>query len=76
MEATVGRPRGCERCADEGYRGRRAVFELLPMIDARGGSANGKVTPRRYLLQEGLRLAAAGETTFEEVVSVCPEPNR
>jgi type II secretory ATPase GspE/PulE/Tfp pilus assembly ATPase PilB-like protein len=75
--ASVGRARGCDTCGGEGYRGRRAVFELLPMIDAGGGSRGEvKVTPRRYLLQEGLRLAAAGATTFEEVVSVCPEPNR
>jgi type II secretory ATPase GspE/PulE/Tfp pilus assembly ATPase PilB-like protein len=72
--AGIGRARGCDACAGEGYRGRCAVFELLPMFDA--GGAGAKVVPRHYLLQEGLRLAAAGETTFEEVVAVCPEPNR
>jgi type II secretory ATPase GspE/PulE/Tfp pilus assembly ATPase PilB-like protein len=72
--ARLGRAGGCEGCAGEGYRGRRAVFELLPMFD--GGAGAARVTPRRYLLQEGLRLAATGETTFEEVVAVCPEPNR
>ena len=74
MEAPsrLARAAGCEACSGDGYRGRRAVFELLPMFDG----AAAKVTPRRYLLQEGLRLAASGETTFEEVVAVCPEPNR
>jgi type II secretory ATPase GspE/PulE/Tfp pilus assembly ATPase PilB-like protein len=69
----VGRSGGCPHCSAEGYRGRIAVFELLAIGDR---SAPSLPRPRHTLLQEGLRMAAAGETTFEEVVAVCPEPTR
>ena len=49
------------------------MFELLAVGDR---SAASLPRPRRTLLQEGLRMAAAGETTFDEVVAVCPEPAR
>jgi len=69
----IGRSGACPACSAEGYRGRRAVFELLA-IGKREPATLPR--PRRSLLQEGLRLAALGETTFEEVVAVCPEPTR
>ena len=71
--AQLGRSSGCAECSAEGYRGRLAVFELLPVGDR---SAASLPRPRKTLLEEGLRMAAAGETSFEEVVSVCPEPTR
>ena len=55
------------------------VFELLPFERSTGdpgGAPGSKTTPRRYLLQEGLRLAAAADTTFEEAAATCPEPSR
>ena len=71
--ASIGRSGGCYECSAEGYRGRRAVFELLAVGEREHGSLP---RPRRTLLDEGLRLAVLGETTFEEVVAVCPEPTR
>jgi type II secretory ATPase GspE/PulE/Tfp pilus assembly ATPase PilB-like protein len=67
----VGQAAGCPRCGGDGYRGRKPVFEVLWVDPGRASAA--ALRPRRMMLQEGLRLAAAGESTFEEVVSVCPE---
>jgi type II secretory ATPase GspE/PulE/Tfp pilus assembly ATPase PilB-like protein len=71
--ARIGRSSGCSECSAEGYRGRRAVFELLAVGEREHGALP---RPRHTLLEEGLHLAALGETTFEEVVAVCPEPTR
>jgi len=73
---TVYRPKGCKRCRDTGYLGRRAIYEMLPMSDEIreliGGSTkkihdqairDGMVT----LKQDGYRLILAGETSFEEI---------
>ena len=69
---TLARPAGCGACGNEGYRGRLGVFETL--VCRTGGNDDSR--PRRYLLQEGLRRAAALDTSFEEAVAVCPEPSR
>jgi len=72
---------GCSACSNTGYRGRKALLELLVMTDEierliiEGGSADdihklaveqGMVTLRR----SGLRKALEGETTLEEVLRV------
>jgi type IV pilus assembly protein PilB len=72
---------GCSACANTGYRGRRALAELMPMTDEikrliiEGGSvedihklavAQGMLTLR----QSGIRKALEGETTLEEVLRV------
>ena len=72
---------GCSACASTGYRGRKALLELLVFSDEverliiQGGSADdihhlaveqGMVTLR----QSGLRKAIEGETTLEEVLRV------
>ena len=72
--------RGCPRCSN-GYAGRFAVLETLPMTEdirrivVRGGSsedirdralANDMISLRRC----GLRAAAAGRTSIEEVLRV------
>jgi type IV pilus assembly protein PilB len=73
-------PRGCPRC-NQGYGGRFAILETLPMSDdikrivVKGGSsqdikkcalANNMLTLRRC----GLRAAARGRTSLEEVLRV------
>ncbi len=73
-------PRGCPRC-NGGYSGRFAVLETLPMTEdikrivVKGGSsqdikqaalANNMLTLRRC----GLRAAAKGRTSLEEVLRV------
>ncbi len=72
---------GCSACSNTGYRGRKALAELMPMTEEiermiiEGGSVDelhrlavsqGMVTLR----QSGLRKAVEGETTLEEVLRV------
>ena len=72
---------GCSACANTGYRGRKALAELMPLSEEikrmtiEGGSveeihrlavAQGMTTLR----QSGLRKAIEGETTLEEVLRV------
>lgn len=75
------RGRGCARCRESGYRGRRGVFEVLsvdPGASARilGGADASEIARYarhrgcRSLRQSALRLLLAGETTTAEVVRV------
>ncbi|HLX89879.1 MAG TPA: GspE/PulE family protein, partial [Acidimicrobiales bacterium] len=72
---------GCQACSKTGYRGRKALLELLVITEEverliiEGGTADdihkiaveqGMVTLRR----SGLRKALEGETTLEEVLRV------
>ena len=72
---------GCSACSKTGYRGRKALLELLVVTEEverliiEGGTADdihklaveqGMVTLR----QSGLRKALEGETTLEEVLRV------
>ena len=86
VEAVGGVPKvfrsvGCSACANTGYRGRKALAELMPMTEEiermiiEGGSvdeihrlavAQGMFTLR----QSGIRKAIEGETTLEEVLRV------
>ncbi len=77
----VYRAIGCSACANTGYRGRKALAELMPLSEEiermiiEGGSVDdihrlavsqGMTTLRR----SGLRKAVEGETTLEEVLRV------
>ncbi len=77
----VHRAIGCSACSNTGYRGRKALPELLVVTEEiermiiEGGraktstsspSSQGMVTLR----QSGLRKALEGETTLEEVLRV------
>jgi type IV pilus assembly protein PilB len=77
----VHRAVGCAACSNTGYRGRKALLELLVVTEEvermiiEGGSADdihklavqqGMVTLR----QSGLKRALEGETTLEEVLRV------
>jgi type IV pilus assembly protein PilB len=81
LQSVVYRSVGCSACSNTGYRGRKALAELLPMTEEvermiiEGGSmeeihrlavSQGMVTLR----QSGLRKALEGETTLEEVLRV------
>ncbi|QDG53321.1 type II/IV secretion system protein [Persicimonas caeni] len=75
---------GCTKCRGTGYFGRTGLFEMLPVdtsiaklisrqADApeirKAARANGMMS-----LREGaIRKLAKGETTFEEVMTVCAE---
>jgi type IV pilus assembly protein PilB len=78
---TLYRAVGCSACSNTGYRGRKALLELLVATEEvermiiEGGTADdihrlaveqGMVTLR----QSGLRKAVEGETTLEEVLRV------
>jgi type IV pilus assembly protein PilB len=78
---TLFRAVGCSACSNTGYRGRKALLELLVVTEdverliIEGGTAddihklaveNGMVTLR----QSGIRKALEGETTLEEVLRV------
>jgi type IV pilus assembly protein PilB len=77
----VYRAVGCSACANTGYRGRKALSELMPMTEEiermiiEGGAveeihrlavSQGMLTLR----QSGIRKAIEGETTLEEVLRV------
>ena len=70
------RPRGCAECADLGYRGRVAIYEVMPiggkirhLIEASteeifaAAVAGGMITLR----DDGIRLCRAGVTSLEEI---------
>jgi general secretion pathway protein E len=76
---TLWRAVGCERCSRTGFKGRSSIVEVLPLNNemrreilkendadalARIAVASGMQTMRAH----GLRKAAAGQTTIEEVL--------
>ncbi len=74
---------GCPDCNNIGYRGRKAIAEFLPvseavrqMILAKEGEMHFRARAIELgmepLLKNGLRKVQRGETTVEEVLSVCP----
>jgi type IV pilus assembly protein PilB len=81
--ATLRRPGGCARCGQTGYRGRVGVFQLLPMSERLEQLAAAKA-PREELehaaveegmgsmWEDGIGKVAAGITSVEELVRVCP----
>ncbi|MGI9013014.1 MAG: GspE/PulE family protein [Phycisphaerales bacterium] len=76
---TLFRGRGCDHCNHSGYRGRRAIFEIMAvddelreMIMNRGSTAALRVEAKRRgmktLRQTGLMAIFEGQTTIDEVV--------
>jgi len=81
---TLYRAKGCDACAQTGYRGRTGIYELLMVDDdirqltlknvdsstiKRAGMQHGM----RTLLDDGARKILAGETTLAEVLSITQE---
>jgi general secretion pathway protein E/type IV pilus assembly protein PilB len=73
--------RGCSKCSGTGYRGRKGIFELMPMSDELRHhvteNASAQVIRRTAieqgmssLRQDGWRLIQLGMTTVEEVLRV------
>lgn len=73
---------GCLKCGQTGFHGRSAIVEFLEITDPiRGMIVEGRATAdfRRRCVElgmeplalNGLRKVEAGETTVEEVMSVC-----
>ncbi len=82
--ATFKKGAGCEACRHTGYRGRVAIYEILPFTNAikemtieREPSTRIKrkavALGMRTLRQSGWMRVCQGRTTFEEVVRVTAE---
>jgi type II secretory ATPase GspE/PulE/Tfp pilus assembly ATPase PilB-like protein len=82
VEAVPGR--SCPTCRGRGYRGRIAVVEVFPLGGLEGltaeraaqGALLGELRSRgcRTLFEDGIRKAALGLTTVEEVYAGIEEP--
>jgi type IV pilus assembly protein PilB len=85
---TFKRGRGCPACRHVGYNGRLAVFELLVLNELVRDAVLARRTAfeiRRVclessglvtLLEDGIAKAAAGLTSFEEIIRQLPRLNR
>ena len=83
-QASFQRGTGCEACRGTGYRGRMAIYEILPFTArvkelvaerASSGDILSEATRlgMRTLRNSGWQQACRGKTTFEEVLRVTAE---
>ena len=81
LEVRYKKPQGCSFCAHTGFRGRTAIYEIIPLdstlrkliLDGRSEDelrAYAKERGYRNLLQDGLIKVAQGITSFEEILRV------
>lgn len=77
----MNRGKGCPSCSNTGYRGRMAIFEILPITREMKDliiSNESQIEIRKYmkekgyktLLEDGLVKVVDGHTTLEEVLRV------
>lgn len=64
---------GCPSCAQTGYAGREAIFEVDDKSNDRREHAAAP-SPQQSLLRQGLYKAMLGRTTIGEAVARCPRP--
>ena len=77
-DATLYGPRGCSVCRGTGYKGRLAIYELLPMSPDIVTAIYDRTSPeqiqrdsgRPTLLMDGMRKVRAGVTTLDEILRV------
>lgn len=78
------RGKGCDKCRGTGYRGRTAIYEIMPVTPALRGLIVRGATVKEVqaeavragmatMRHDGLRKAANGLTTVEEVMQVTME---
>lgn len=78
------RPKGCEKCSNEGYHGRLGIYEVLDMNEDMGklvtSNATSDVIERKAkengmqtMCEDGFIKAAQGVTSIEEVIRVTKE---
>ncbi len=76
--------RGCESCRMSGFKGRKAIFELMPVNDeirscliSQPHSGRIREIATSYgmqnLRENGLKKALAGETTIQEIINATIE---
>ncbi|MEJ1159966.1 GspE/PulE family protein [Prosthecomicrobium sp. N25] len=79
--ATVWEPQGCDRCAGIGYRGRRAIFEVLEVSepirrlilsgsDDRAVEAEARREGMSTMIEDGRAKSLDGSTSVDEVFRV------
>jgi type IV pilus assembly protein PilB len=77
----IYKPKGCPKCNHTGYKGRQAIFQMMPMSDhiseliLQGGSSMevARLAEKegvRTLRQSGRIKVKKGITSLEEVMSV------
>ena len=81
IESAYYRGSGCEECRGTGYRGRIGIFELLAihaelreLILHRNSTSQIKSAAHKHMMtmqEDGLRKAAAGVTSLDEIIRVC-----
>jgi general secretion pathway protein E len=80
-------PSGCAACNQKGYAGRKGVYEILVVDEPVRELIAQRASPDRIdknavdrgmttLIENGLRLAQAGETSLEEVLRILPPEQR
>jgi general secretion pathway protein E len=80
-------PMGCPACNQKGYAGRVGIYEILPVDEGMRELIAERASPDRVyrhavergmatLIENGVRLAASGETSLEEVLRVLPPEQR
>ena len=73
--------KGCSACSGTGYRGRKGIFEIMPITDELRAHVTENASARvirhtaidqgmKSLREDGWRLVKAGLTTVEEVLRV------
>ena len=77
------KPVGCDKCNQSGFKGRTAIYEVVPVDDALRRMIHGNAAEyelESYARQktpsiraDGLRKVIAGSTTLEEVLRVTKE---
>ena len=78
------RPKGCEKCSQEGYHGRMGIYEVLEMNEEMGklvtSNASSDVIDQkarengmRTMNEDGFIKAVQGITSLEEVIRVTKE---
>ena len=83
-EATFYKGKGCERCNNEGYKGRLGIYEVLEVSEAIQKMISGNATATEIdnqakeegmfsMLEDGIIKAMRGITTIEEVLRVTKE---
>jgi general secretion pathway protein E len=79
----IYQPQGCDKCNQQGYRGRTGIYELVVLDEEmrtmiHNGASEQSITAhaRRYgpgIREDGVRKVLEGATTIEEVLRVTRE---
>lgn len=76
--STTYKPVGCNKCYHTGYKGRRAIYEVLPITNTITEAIKNNTISKLFQNDENYKslsdkafdLLAAGETSLEEIYSI------